>query len=289
MSPWRVDVHSKDVRDMDTVALVTDSSACLEEERTSVPMEVVPIVIHLPDGDVRGDGPDAAGRVYEALRHHESVKSSAPTAVEYVKAIEDTDADAVVVITPATEFTTMYRNATLAADLSDRPVAVVDSRTAAAAHGLVVERLARAAESGGSVDDVVQAAEDASARAALVAVLESLEDIRRSGRGPVAALGLARYLGVRPVFRLRLGTVERLGVPRSPQTALDRVAREARARGVEEASRRVVFHAADPRRASDLQRRLGIPKATEFSPSMGIHTGPGVVGIAWLAPEPSPL
>ena len=202
---------------MDTVALVTDSSACLEQERTSVPMEVVPIVIHLPDGDVRGDGPDAAGRVYEALRHHESVKSSAPTAVEYVKAIEDTDADAVVVITPATEFTTMYRNATLAADLSDRPVAVVDSRTAAAAHGLVVERAARAAESGGSVDDVVQAAEDASARAELVAALESLEHIRRSGRVPLAALGLARHLGVRPVFRLRLGTVERLGVPRSPK------------------------------------------------------------------------
>jgi fatty acid-binding protein DegV len=102
-------------------------------------------------------------------------------------------------------------------------------------------------------------------------------------------LGLARHLGVRPVFRLRLGTVERLGVPRSPQTALDRVAREARTRGVDEASHRVVFHAADPHGALDLQRRLGIPDATEFSPSMGIHTGPGVVGVAWLGREPSAL
>ena len=112
-----------------------------------------------------------------------------------------------------------------------------------------------------------------------------LDYLRRSGRIPASAVGLARHLGVRPVFRLHGGVVERVGVPRSRQSALDRVAREAESRGVHGADSRVVFHAADPERASLLQRRLDVAQVTEFSPSMAIHTGPGVVGVAWLGRE----
>jgi DegV family protein with EDD domain len=249
-------------------------------------VRIVPVVIHLPDVDVHGDSSEAAGRVYAALQRNEPVKSSAPSALEYLQAIEETDADEVVVVTPAVEFTSMFHNASVAAELSERPVTVVDSRTAAAAHGLVVERAADAAGEGGSAADTVRAAEDAARRTELVATLDGLDYIRRSGRVPPAAVGLARHLGVRPVFRLHQGAVERLGVPRSRDSATDRVIREAQDRGVGEAARRVVFHAADPERASVLQRRLDIPDATEFSPSMGIHTGPGVVGVAWLRPSP---
>jgi len=161
----------------------------------------------------------------------------------------------------------------------------VDSRTAAAAHGLVVEEAAEAAAAGGSVEDVAHAAEEAACRAELVAALEGLDYIRKSGRVPPAALGLARHLGVRPVFRLRDGTVERLGIPRSSQSAISRVAYEAEARGIRGADRRVLFHAADPGSAGELGGMLGVEEATEFSPSMGIHTGPGVVGVAWLRPS----
>jgi DegV family protein with EDD domain len=269
---------------MTAVAVITDSSACLQPREPSA-FRVVPVVIHLPDGDVMGDSPAAVDRVYEALRHREPVKSSAPSAVEYLAAIEDaTAADDVVVITPAEEFTTMYRNACVAAEIASERVAVVDSRTAAAAHGLVVQEAAAAASSGASLEGVQAAAEDAARRAELVATLEGLEYIRESGRVPAAALGLARQLGVRPVFRLRDGAVERLGLPRSPQSAISRVAHEAQVLGVREAEHSVLFHAADPDRAEALGSMLGVDDSTEFSPSMGIHTGPGVVGVAWLRP-----
>jgi DegV family protein with EDD domain len=267
---------------MDAVALITDSSACLAERRVSV--RIVPVVVHLPDGDVHGDSPGVASRVYAALRRNDSVKSSAPTALEYLQAIEEAESNAVVIVTPAVEFTTMFHTASIAAELSERPVTVVDSRTAAAAHGLVVERAAEVAAEGGSSADTVRAAEDAARRAELVAALDGLDYIRRSGRVPPAAVGLARHLGVRPVFRLHQGVVERLGVPRSRESALERVMREAQGRGIADADRRVVFHAADPQRARVVQQRLDIAGATEFSPSMGIHTGPGVVGVAWLHP-----
>lgn len=264
------------------VAIVTDSSACLPEDLARAHgIAVLPIAIHLVDADLQDGMPAASERVYHALRAGEPVKSSAPSPDEYLAAIDGAGAEEVLVVTPATEFTGMYRSASLAAELAGARVIVHDSRTAAAAQGLVV--LAAAEAAGAGLDEAARAAKDASARAELVAALDGLEHITRSGRVPAFALGLARRLGVRPVFRFRDGEVERVGVPRSLDAAIDRIAREWSSRGGAGAPRAAVFHAAAPDRAGALRMRLGgAALVTEFSPSMGIHTGPGVVGAAWL-------
>jgi DegV family protein with EDD domain len=272
---------------MPPIHIVTDSSACLRDDVLGLPITVLPIVIHLASGDLRDGMGDAGPLVYGALRRGESVKSSAPAALDYLAAIEQVEGD-VVVITPATEFTAIYRNAAVAAEIAKpRPVPVIDSRTAAAAHGLVVLAAARVAAAGGTIEQVIQAAEDAGRRAELVAALDGVDFIKRSGRVPSVALELAHHLGIRPVFRLREGTVERLGVPRSLPAALRRIRKEAAAGGLAEAASAFVFHAAAPDRAEELNGMLGGSRdVTEFSPSMGIHTGPGVVGVAWLRSEP---
>jgi fatty acid-binding protein DegV len=77
--------------------------------------------------------------------------------------------------------------------------------------------------------------------------------------------------------------VHRLGIARSEGAAIRRIAKEAAARGFGDAASSAVFHAASPNRAEDLREMLrGSDFSCEFSPSMGIHTGPGVVGVAWL-------
>jgi DegV family protein with EDD domain len=267
------------------VALVTDSSACLPPSaRRRFGTRVVPIQVQIGADEYR-DGVDLdASTMYEALANGVPVKSSAPTALDYLDAIEETEADRVVVVTPATEFTWMYRNACLAQELASKPVAVVDSRSATAGHGLVVLAAAEAQEAGGTLGDVVAAAEDAASRVDLVGCLETLDFLRSSGRVPAIALGLASQFGVRPVFRLRRGVAERVGLPRSEDAALARIVKEWRLGGGEDAVSSVVFHAARPEGAAELSRRLAsVWFVTEFSAAMGIHTGPGVVGVAWLA------
>jgi len=143
---------------------------------------------------------------------------------------------------------------------------------------------AEVAARGGTGEEVRLAALGAARRAYLVAALERVDFVRRSGRVSSVALGFAEHLGIRPVFQLRDGAVERLGVPRSERTALRRIVQEAWARGSRTAERSAVFHAACPDRAERLRTMLGgAGMMTEFSPSMGVHTGPGVVGVAWLA------
>ncbi len=252
---------------MKSVALLTDSSACLPLDfSTRFGIHVLPIRIHLRSRDILDGTAAASELVYRALARREPVKSSAPTAVEYLTAIEEARSDAVMVITPAAEFTGMYRNAAVAAEIAGRPAVVVDSRTAAAAQGLVVLAASQAAQAGASLDEVVAEAQDAASRADLVAALDGIEFIERSGRVGPLALGLAKHLGIHPVFRLK-----------------DRIRREAHARGLATATHSMVFHAVSAEGAQRLQARLGASgPITEFSPSMGIHTGPGVIGVAWL-------
>jgi DegV family protein with EDD domain len=266
------------------VALVADSSAGLPSVTVrGFPISIVPIGLHLGPDQFR-DGVDIdAAEVYRAMERGVVVKSSAPSALEYLDAIEATGAGHVVVVTPATEFTFMYRNAVLAGELASRPVTVVDSRSATAGHGMVLLAAAEVAAAGAPAEEVVAVAEDAAARTELVGCLETLDFLRSSGRVPALALGLATQLGVRPVFRFQQGVAERVGLPRSWEAALTRVLREWRSGGGAEAGRCAVFHAGRPEGAASLAARLGGSSfTTEFSAAMGIHTGPGVVGLAWV-------
>src|SRR5207248_6535762 len=105
--------------------------------------------------------------------------------------------------------------------------------------------------------------------------IESLDYLRASGRVPALTLGLASRLGVRPVFRMRQGTAERLALPRSEEDALQRVVREWRAGGGPGAGEAAVFHAGRPELAERLIEQLGVPPTVaEFSAAMAIHTGP---------------
>src|SRR3989442_4518862 len=267
-------------------AIVTASSARLPSSTVrGFDIHAVPILLQVGSEEFH-DGVDLEpDRMYRALLDGVPVKSAAPSPLDYLDAIESCGDRAVLVITPATEFTRMHRNAALAAELAGPHVTVLDSRSAAAAQGLVVAAAAEAAAAGAGPDDVAAAAFDASVRAELVASLESTESLRASGRVPAIALGLAGHLRLRPVFRMRQGEVERLALPRSEEAAMARIVREWEAGGGPAASRAAIFHPARPARAKRLADLLGgSPLITEFSAAMGIHTGPGVAGVAWLRP-----
>lgn len=269
---------------MGAVGVVTDSSTCLPASLVeSLGIRLVPVTVHLPGAD-RVDGSDhLASRISEAVERDQYVRSSHPFITDYLAAIEELDAERVVVVTPAMEFAGMYRNASLAAELAARPAVTIDSRTAAAGQALVVLCGAEAAAGGADLDEVVRAVEDASRRVDLVASLDTLVPISRSHRVPEPALRVAELDGMRSVFRMRSGTVEPLGASGTAEEALRTIAKEWSATAGPPGERTTVFHAECPDLADRLGGMLGrVDFVCGFSAAMQIHTGQGVVGAAWL-------
>lgn len=279
------------------VLVVTDASTCLPRSLAEeLEVAVLPISSRETTALDLGDD-DSTWRLPESVELAELSAANRPFVTAYLEAIESSGVQAAVMVTPAVEFATMFRNAALAAELADRPAVAIDSRSAAAGQALVVLAGAEAAAAGGDLATVRRAVESASRRVELVASLATLEPIRRSGPVPEEVLAASGIEGSRSVFRMRAGTVEPLGgAPGgAPGGALGTeealgAIRDAYLESAEHGvDRLAVFHAGVPDLADRLQALLGRADfVTGFSVAMQVHTGRGVVGAAWIARDAAP-
>lgn len=258
------------------VVVVTDSTG-LCRLPTDVELRTVPVTLLFTDGEASDLDVDPAD-VYARLARHEAVKSQAPSPATYLDAIEAGDHDGAIVLTPADEFTVMAHHARLAAELAVRPTVVVDTRTAAAGHGLVVRAAAIAAAAGATLDEVSATARDAAQRVELIAAMYDASHVERSGHfhpdeAPERAGGGAM------IARFRDGQVVPLATARDPVRTLASAWRH----GGGEPTATAVFHSARPRPAERLRRDVAaVEPVLTCGAAMGAHVGPDLVGIAWL-------
>ncbi len=268
------------------VLIITDSSTCIPAPlAASLGIAVLPISVHLPDSDtaVIEEADGTTWQLTGDLEHEELMGANHPFVTEYLSVIETPGYEAALVITPAIEFSTMYRNAALAMELASIDTVVHDSRTAAAGQALVVLAAAEEAARGVSLDEVLRAAESASRRVELVASLASIEPIRRSGEVPEAVLAAEESPGERSLFRMHDGVIEPLGGADGATRSLEimcEIYRESILSGVESST---IFHADARELAEELQGLVGeVDFVSGFSIAMQVYTGRGVIGIAWL-------
>ncbi|MBO0692157.1 MAG: DegV family protein [Acidimicrobiaceae bacterium] len=164
-------------------------------------------------------------------------------------------------------------------------VRVVDSYSVTMGEGLVVIEAARRAAAGGSLDEVVEAAEKAVAQMKVYGVIDTLENLKKGGRIGGAAALVGSLLSIKPVIEVRGGIVEEESKQRTRGRSLDYLATKVRSAGP--LSRLAVFGGDAP----DLDRFIGmlsdvVPAEAmlvgEIGPVIGSHAGPGAVGAAWL-------
>ena len=269
------------------VAILTDSAAALPAELAAArEIGVVPMWLMIDGESVHeGDIPLAE------LLTHEHVTTSGPTPGEFEAAVKDaqrgTD-DGVVVCTLASTMSSTHEAAVLGAQAAGGDVVVVDTTTAAGAQALVVLAASDAARRGASLAEVEQAARDAIAQTHLVAMVPSLDYLVRSGRVPNIAGWAGKRLGLAPLFEFRDGGAHALRPARGATAALDRIVARFRKERVPGARLHVAaLHAQAEAEAQALLDavRQEVEPATAFLGTFGsvmlVHTGPGLVGLAW--------
>jgi len=268
-----------------TVTVITDSAASLPSDLArDRDVTVVSMRLSWDGKDARDGDVDVA----ELLRGADGpVTTSGPPPGEFAAAIDGAGADGAVVLTIASSMSSTYESARLGARAASRPAEVIDTGTAAGAQGLVVLAAADAAAGGATREEVAEVARQVAAEVRLVAAVESLEHLVRSGRVPQVAGWAGKVLGLHPLFEFRGGQVRRLRPATGHDAAVDGVLRRWRHDRRPDASLHVaVLHALQPDVAAALLERIeqeGSPKTSfvgEFSAVMAVHTGP-LAGLAW--------
>jgi DegV family protein with EDD domain len=269
-----------------TVAIVTDSAAALPEHLAAeLGITVVPMWVTLDGASFHEDAVPLA-----ELLVHPHVSTSGPTPGEFAAAIAAREpASEVCVCTIAATMSGTYEAAVLGArSHTGTNVRVVDTGTAAGAQALVVLAAAEAAGRGASLDEVERVAHAVAREVRLVASVPNLDHLVRSGRVPNIAAKAGRALGLTPLFEFRDGDAHAQRPARGVDAALDRMVgrcrRDAHGRTRLEV---VALHAQAPETAEKLLARVEEALAPErafvasFGVVMVVHTGPGLVGLAW--------
>ncbi|MFF2716945.1 DegV family protein [Streptomyces sp. NPDC058011] len=272
------------------VAVVTDSTAYLPRrtmERHSI--TAVPLTVVLGD-QVLEEGTEISARSLAlALQKRHSVTTSRPSPEVFAatyRAAAEGGADAVVSLHLSAEFSGTYDAALLAAKDAPVPVRVVDTGMVAMALGFCALAAVESAEAGGSLDEVVAAAEKRAAGTSAYFYVDTLDYLRRGGRIGTAQALLGSALAVKPILQLDGGRIEMLEKVRTASKAIARleeiVAERAGAAAVDIA----VHHLAAPERAERLAERLRerVPgladlHVSEVGAVIGAHTGPGLLGV----------
>jgi DegV family protein with EDD domain len=121
----------------------------------------------------------------------------------------------------------------------------------------------------------------------LIAFVDTLEYLVKSGRAGKLQAWTGSKLNIKPVMELNLGEARLLDKPRSRKKATQRLLDIMRQQTGGDPAVVNVMHAAAAADAQDLCRRVKDEFdcqevfISEFTPVMGAHTGPGLLGLAF--------
>ena len=279
--------------------VVADSTISLSREQIGeLPLAVVRLQVVL-DGGTYHDGVDLTpDEFYQRLaKSYTMAQTSAPSPASFQKAFADAGTD-VLCITVSSQLSATYDAARTAVELeqksdSSQSIHLMDSKTAGGAEALVALAAARAAQEGKPLDEVVKVATRTANRVYFVGVLESLKHLQRGGRVPRIASWAASLLNIKPVLAIwpGEGKVRMLARPRSKPRAIERVLNVIDQEAGGKPVHVIVMHAAVPEMAATLLARIQerFPcvetLTTAFTPVIGAHTGPGLLGVAFYSEE----
>jgi len=284
---------------MKTVAVVTDTTACIPPEQVAkYGIEIVPVQLIIDNKSYR-DGIDISPtEFYSLLRKAKKLPTTSSSSPEpYLEAFRRASqrARSILCLTEPSRFSAMYSSASIAkeiakTELPNTSVEVLNCATAAAGMGLVALSAARATESGKNLPEVVADTRNMMFRVHLFAALDTLHYLVKGGRVPQAAALVNSLFNIKPIFSLNHTGAHTVALPRSIASAIKRMLKLMTERVAKGKPLHVaVMHADAPEKAEALKNKIAVQfncielLITEFTPVMGVHTGPGLVGVAFYS------
>jgi DegV family protein with EDD domain len=276
------------------VAIVTDTTAYLPPDALDrYGVTVVPLYVVFPDRTEHESAITDYDAYFDELRAGDALpKTSQPSVGDFAGAYEPLLArgDEIVSIHISGGISGTVEAGRQAAEQLERDgkggerIRVVDSSTAAGGLGIVTLAAARCAQLGGTVDEVVDAANRSRAELKMWFALNTLEFLKRGGRIGAASAWIGSTLKIKPILTVEreLSPVERV---RTSTRMFERMVDYAQQRHDSGADAWVVQHIAAPDQAAKLVERcrevFGREPlfVSEIGPVLSTHTGPGLLGV----------
>ena len=217
--------------------------------------------------------------------------TSQPSVGDFVDAYERVaeDADAIVSIHVSSKVSGTFNSAQQGSERADVscPIEVIDTLQASMGVGLIVMAAARAANAGASVEEVVEIANSATARAQCVVLLDTLEYLQKGGRIGKARALVGTLLKIKPLITVLDGVVHDFAKERTRRKGMARLERAAQ--DFSPFTSAAVMYSTSRDEADSLAESIRPlmsgdeePIVVRFGPALGTYVGPDSLGLVIL-------
>jgi len=280
---------------MSKIAIVTDSSAYLPKdfvERHNI--RVVPLSIHWDDKTYM-DGIDITPvEFYERLGKSSTIPStSQPSAGDFLKVFKELayHYDEIIVPLISSGISGTVDSAKIAkSTFSEIPVEIIDTHSTSAGLVLVVSAVAQAVSDGKNLKEIKQLAEDVVNRLKVLFVVDTLKYLHKNGRIGGASRYFGTALSIKPILFLDdQGKIDALEKVRTKRKAIERLIQLAVEHADGKSVKVGVMHANALEEVNllrdQLLKQLDCTQIEmyDISPVIGVHVGPGTVGLVIYA------
>lgn len=276
------------------VKIIIDST-CDIKESISGRFTVVPLTVNFGDESYIDKVTMSHREFYEKLIESDVIPTTSqasPAAFkEKYKEIVKEGYDAVV-ITISSKLSGTYQSASIAASDYSGRVFVVDSGSATIGSGIIAEMALNMADEGKSAAEIVSKIEEEKKNIVLVAMLDTLEYLKKGGRISKTVAFAGGLLSIKPVIELDDGDIHVLGKARGSKQGNNLLVKEIEKAGGVDFAKPVLLGYTG---LSDelLQKYIEDSKylwendrqelsTTSVGSVVGTHVGPGAVAVAFF-------
>ena len=276
------------------VRIVTDSTADIPAEvADALGIAVVPLTVFFgEEAFLDGVDLDNAGFYRKLQSSKDLPRTSQPAPASFQAAytrLIDEGADAILSVHLSSKLSGTYQSACTARDsISESvrhiPIEVIDSKSISVGMSRAIMQAAEEARRGLGLEEIKAHALDQLARTHILAVLDTLEYVKRGGRIGGARAMLGNMLSVKPIIALKDGEVVPVEQPRTRSKAYARVAQLLAEKGR-------IEYVSIAEASADVGQQLAEAIKTVYKgdipiyllgASLGTHTGPGTAAIAYV-------
>lgn len=277
-----------------SVKIMVDSTADLKDELRSR-FAVQPLTIHFGDEEYLDGVTLTHKEFYEKLIESDTLPTTSqvtPYAFTESFRREINEGNSVVVITISSKLSGTYQSAVIAAEDFPGQVFVVDSKSVAIGAGILAELALRLADSGMEAAAIARQLEEEKQKIHLIAMLDTLEYLKRGGRISKTVALAGSMLSIKPVISLDGGEIQVIGTARGSRKANNLLVKEIQNAGGVDFGKPLLLGYTG---LSDvlLQKYIEDSAAlwegnaeqlpcTIVGSAVGTHAGPGAVAVAFF-------
>lgn len=276
-----------------SVRIIVDSTADMMPD-IKKQVDTVPLTLRFLDEEFIDGVTIDHKTFYEKLVESDTLPTTSQatpaTFVPYFDEVKNSG-DSAVVITLSQKLSGTYQSACLAsADYED--IYVVDSSSVAIGTGILVEYALRLKEEGKSAEEIAKELEKKKDDVVLVAMLDTLEYLKKGGRISSSVAFVGGVLNIKPVVSVDKGEIVMLGKARGSKQANNLLVQEIEKAGGVDFSQPVLLGytgLSDVLLKKYVEDSKGLWESSksqlnvsQIGAIIGTHAGPGAVAVAFF-------